>query len=98
MSAEDSPGNEPGFLQRWSRRKQAVREGVMARANESQSQAMPADTFATLLVAQLARPDCPPVVRLGEKSRLLPWLKQWLPTRTLDRILMRRFQLDRLGR
>ena len=29
MSAEDSPGNASGFLQRWSRRKQAVREGVV---------------------------------------------------------------------
>lgn len=75
---------------------QVVRDGVLARANESQSDAMPADTFASLLVAQLARADCPPIVRLGKKSRLMPWLKQWLPVRTLDRILRKRFQLDRL--
>lgn len=75
---------------------QAVREGVLARANESQSKAMPADTFASLLVAQLARADCPPIVRLGEKSRLLPFLKQWVPVRRLDSMLRKRFQLDRL--
>lgn len=75
---------------------QAVREGVLARANESQSDAMPADTFASELVAQLARTDCPPIVRLGKKSRLMPFLKQWVPVRTLDGILRKRFQLDRL--
>jgi len=75
---------------------QAVREGVLARANESQSKAMPADVFASLLVAELARPDGPPIVRLGEKSRLMPFLKQWLPVRTLDEVLRKRFQLDRL--
>lgn len=75
---------------------QAVKAGVMGRAQESQADAMPADTFARLLVEQLARPDCPPVVRLGPKSTLLPFLARWLPVRWLDRMLSRRFQLDRL--
>lgn len=74
----------------------AVRDGVMARASESQADAMPAEVFAQKLVALLDGGRCPPVVRLGEKSRLMPFLKQWLPVRTLDRILMRRFKLDRL--
>ena len=75
---------------------QAVREGVMARANESQADATPADVFAQQLVATLARADCPPIVRIGKKSSLLPWLKRWVPVRTLDRMLRKRFQLDRL--
>lgn len=75
---------------------QAVREGVLARANESQSDATPAEVFAEQLVATLARADCPPVVRIGKKSSLMPWLKQWVPVRTLDRMLRKRFQLDRL--
>jgi hypothetical protein len=69
---------------------------VLARANESQHQAMPADTFARLLVAQLQRTDCPAIVRLGEKSALLPFLKQWLPTRLLDRVLSKKFGLNGL--
>lgn len=77
---------------------QAIREGVLARANESQSKAMPAEVFAGLLVDQLKRPACPPVIRLGEKSSLLPFLKQWVPVRMLDRVLSKRFQLDRLVR
>jgi short-subunit dehydrogenase len=75
---------------------QAVRDGVMARANESQAKAMPADEFARQLVARLMQPGCPPVLRLGEKSRLMPFIKTWLPVRTLDRILSRRFKLDQL--
>lgn len=75
---------------------QAVREGVLARANESQSDASPAEVFAEQLVATLARADCPPIVRIGKKSSLMPWLKQWVPVRTLDRLLRKRFQLDRL--
>jgi short-subunit dehydrogenase len=75
---------------------QAVREGVLARANESQSDATPAVVFAEQLVATLARADCPPIVRIGKKSSLMPWLKQWVPVRTLDRMLRKRFQLDRL--
>lgn len=76
---------------------QAVRDGVLARANESQAKAMSADDFAASLVKILSQPDVPAVVRLGEKSRLLPFLKQWLPIRLLDRVLIKRFQLSRLS-
>ena len=75
---------------------QAIKASVLARAHESQSNAMPADTFARLLVDQLLKADGPPVVRLGEKSTLLPALKQWLPTRLLDRVLSKKFGLDGL--
>jgi short-subunit dehydrogenase len=75
---------------------QAIREGVLSRANESQSKATPADVFASELVKQLDAPHRPAVIRLGQKSTLLPMMKQWLPTALLDRILSARFQLDRL--
>ena len=76
---------------------QAIRDGVLARANDSQTRAMSAQTFARLLVEALPRSECPAVIRLGEKSRLLPRLKWLLPTRRLDSILSRRYQLDRLA-
>lgn len=75
---------------------QAIKDGVMARANDSQTDAMPADAFAHALIKMLARRHCPAVIRLGEKSRLLPWMKRVVPTRLLDGILSRRYQLDRL--
>jgi short-subunit dehydrogenase len=76
---------------------QAIREGVLSRANESQAGATPAERFASELVGKLAQPHPPALIRLGQKSTLLPLMKRWLPNAWLDRMLMRRFQLDRLG-
>lgn len=76
---------------------QAIREGVLSRANESQSDATPADVFASELVRLLDSHDPPAVIRLGQKSTLLPLLKWAMPTPWLDRILRSRFQLDRLN-
>lgn len=73
-----------------------IRDAVMARAHGSQENATPAATFAAQLVDQLARANCPPVVRIGEKSRLMPALKKWLTDRQLDRILSKQFQLEQL--
>jgi short-subunit dehydrogenase len=75
---------------------QAIREGVLSRANESQAKATPADVFATELVRQLDRTRRNALIRIGEKSIFLPMVKRWLPTALLDRILSARFQLDRL--
>jgi short-subunit dehydrogenase len=75
---------------------QAIREAVMGRASESQNKATPADVFAREMVTAVMGPACPPVLRIGEKSRLLPALKQWLPEPWLDKVLSKKFGLDRL--
>lgn len=75
----------------------AIQEGVMSRANESQVQALPAILFAEQLLAALERSQPPAVIRIGPKSTLLPLLKWALPRQFLDRILSRRFQLNRLS-
>lgn len=75
---------------------QAIRDGVLSRANESQSDATPAEVFASELVKQLESAHPPAVIRIGEKSSLLPFLKWILPTAWLDRILSSRFQLNQL--
>jgi short-subunit dehydrogenase len=76
---------------------QAIRAGVLSRANESQVGATPAAQFASELVDKLASPHPPAVIRLGQKSTLLPLMKRALPIAWLDRILMKRFHLDRLA-
>lgn len=75
---------------------QAIRAGVMSRANESQSGATPVEVFASKLVEQLQRRNHSAVIRLGTKSTLLPLMKRMLPTSMLDRILSAKFQLNRL--
>jgi short-subunit dehydrogenase len=76
---------------------QAIRDGVLSRANESQAGATPAERFARELVGKLDQTHPPALIRLGQKSTLLPLMKRLLPTAWLDRILMRRFHLDRLA-
>lgn len=76
---------------------QAIRSGVLSRANESQEGATPADVFAHDLVRQLKCAHPPAVIRLGRKSRLLPMLKNLLPGALLDRVLSRRFHLNLLA-
>ena len=75
---------------------QPVKDGVLLRANESQVGAMPSDEFAEELAKMVADRQCPPVIRLGKKSSTMPLMKNLLPTRWLDRILQRRFNLDHL--
>lgn len=67
---------------------------IRARANLSQAEATPADTFADQLVAAVMKPHPAAIVRLGKKSRWLPLLKQILPLKVLDALLKRRFGLQ----
>lgn len=76
---------------------QPVKAGILDRAQEGQKNAMPADQFADMVVRALLSPNCPPVLRFGEKSILLPALKRLLPDRLLDAILSRRFKLNDLS-
>jgi short-subunit dehydrogenase len=65
---------------------QPVRAGIMDRAQEGQKNAMPAEEFAQRRAQALMARNCPAVLGLGEKSRLLPVLKRALPDRVLDRL------------
>lgn len=73
-----------------------IREAVMGRAHESQQGATPAAVFAQDMVRAVFQPTCPPVLRLGNKSRLLPALKKWLPEPLLDKVLSKKFGLNQL--
>lgn len=76
-----------------------IESAMRERANMSQQNATSAEEFARLLVAALIRSKKrQKILRLGKGSCFLPGLKRWLPTAVLDRILSRRFGLDRLTR
>ncbi|MEQ1439219.1 SDR family oxidoreductase [Fontimonas sp. SYSU GA230001] len=74
----------------------AAGDGIAARANASQQHATPTAEFARRMVDAVLADRVAPVIRLGNGSTLLPWLARWLPTRLRDRLLSRRFRLDRL--
>lgn len=67
---------------------------IRERAQASQYQATPAVDLARKLVGRIQQNDrLPPTIAIGKKSCTLPFLKRWLPTPILDRILMRKFGL-----
>ncbi|MFA0812516.1 SDR family oxidoreductase [Microbulbifer epialgicus] len=72
-------------------------EAVRARAQESQQNATLASTLARRLVRELLRKRPRTLVRIGNRSSLLPWLARWLPSGLKDWILLRRFKLNRLA-
>lgn len=52
--------------------------------------------FAAAVATALLQPVPPPIMRLGANSRKLFLLKRLLPTRLVDRIISKRFGLNRL--
>lgn len=74
----------------------AMQAAIAERATLSQTEATPADVFARDMVDAVLADTPPVVVRIGEKSMLMPWLKKWIPESALDRILSRRFALGAL--
>lgn len=70
---------------------------IQARATASQDNPTPAADFARELMAQLlSQPD--PVIRIGNGSRALPFMKRWIPLPLLDKILSKKFGLLTLKR
>lgn len=72
-----------------------LREGIRARARASQDRPTPAQAFAASLLAAVAKPRRPALLRIGNGCRSMPLLAHWIPTRLLDLVLMKRFGLDR---
>lgn len=66
---------------------QPIRSFIEQRAAASQEKAMPAEVFARKLLDKILTDNPPPVVRLGSKSKLMPFLKWALPVKTVDKIL-----------
>ena len=73
-----------------------IRQGILARAGASQIKATPSEVFAEDLVESLQAKTLPSRIRLGQGSRMLPFVARWLPARWRQRLLSRRFQLDQL--
>jgi short-subunit dehydrogenase len=76
----------------------AAADGIAARANASQQHAMPAAALARRIVDAALRPSPPSRLRAGGGARLLPFIATALPQTLRDRLLSRRFGLDRLQR
>ncbi|MBB2495632.1 SDR family oxidoreductase [Aquipseudomonas ullengensis] len=72
-----------------------LREGIRARANASQEKPTPANEFAAVLLAAAQKPKRPALLRIGNGSRSLPLMVRWLPRALMDKMMSKRFGLDR---
>ncbi|PTS85631.1 short-chain dehydrogenase [Pseudomonas sp. HMWF032] len=72
-----------------------IRDGIRARANASQDNPTPASHFARNLLAAVQNQPRPLLLRLGNGSRALPLLAAVLPKGLLQRVLKKRFGLNR---
>ncbi len=75
---------------------QPIRTFIEQRADASQGNAMPAEIFARKLVDKILKENPPSIIRLGEKSKLMPFLKWGLATSMVDKILSKKFGLKKL--
>ena len=73
---------------------QPIGDSIRSRAEASQINATPVDTFARKLVKAVTADNPPATIRIGQKSFLLPFLKKTVPTRVLDEIFKRKFGLN----
>jgi short-subunit dehydrogenase len=69
------------------------KEAIFNRAGASQKDSTPAEKFVKKVVKKITRKNPPAIIRAGKLSKLVPILKKYLPTKTLDYILKRQFGL-----
>ncbi len=69
----------------------AFKDAIIERAKASQEKSTPAEKFVKQVVKKLLRENPPPVIRAGKLSKLVPFLKKYLPEKILDSILMAKF-------
>lgn len=75
-----------------------IADAIAARANASQQHSTSAEAFADRLCRAVLADRRPAQLRIGSGSTLLPALRRWIPRSLLDRLLSKRFGLDRLRR
>jgi NAD(P)-dependent dehydrogenase (short-subunit alcohol dehydrogenase family) len=75
-----------------------VKEFINRRAGTSQEKATPVEDFVQRLIMRISKENPPAVIRLGRRSFSLPFMKRWIPAALLDKMMIRKFGLDRLGK
>ena len=74
-----------------------ISEYVHQRANTSQENATPVETFVKNVLSKLLKKNPPSCIRTGSKSFILPTIKRVLPEKLLDKILMKKYGLTYLS-
>ncbi len=73
-------------------------EGIEQRAGMSQGSPTTTEDYAADVAGVLTRKRIPAVYRSGHGSTLMPLLRYTLPSGLRDRVMMRKFELNKLGK
>lgn len=73
-----------------------VEENILQRANTSQEKSTPVEVFVGKILRKILKDNPTPIIRTGKKSFYLPFIKHFLPTQMLDKIMIRKFGLKKL--
>lgn len=73
-----------------------IEDAINARAKASQDNPTPTDEFCNALLDTIEKAPATPMFRYGNGSSAMPFVAQWVPTRILDWVLKRRFDLHKL--
>ncbi len=74
----------------------SILNSIIERADYSQQDPTPTATFAKQLVDELKKENPKKVIRLGKGGFSLPFLKRWIPDSILDKIMIKKFGLNKL--
>lgn len=73
-----------------------VKDGVLKRARASQNKPTPTGEFVEEMIGVIEKKHSPPVARIGNGSRAMPLVANWVPIPLRDFVLGRSFHLNRL--
>lgn len=76
----------------------SVKEGILQRARASQDNPTATTDFVAELISYLEQDHPPATRRIGNGSTAFPLLARWVPTRLLDKVLKRKFGLNKMAR
>jgi len=72
-----------------------LRDDIRARANASQNNPTPASDLAREVLGAIRGHPRPRLLRIGNGSRAMPLIERWVPKGLLEKVLKKRFGLDR---
>jgi len=74
----------------------SILDSINKRADYSQQNPTPTTVFAKQLIAELKKENPKKIIRLGKGGFSLPFLKRWIPDSVLDKIMIKKFGLNKL--
>jgi NAD(P)-dependent dehydrogenase (short-subunit alcohol dehydrogenase family) len=69
---------------------------IYQRANTSQEKATPVEQFVKKLIPKIVQTNPPAIIRIGKRSFTLPLMKRCLPEKLLDKMMMKKYGLDKI--